>query len=116
MHFVSKEEASVINPMMDFTKARNILYTPNDGHVDPTTVVTQLAQLAKKAGAEVSNFNRVTDINILPSGEYEVITEQGSITAQHVVNAGGCFSPQVGSNGWILCAFSQPSASVFDYR
>ena len=97
MHFVSKEEASVINPMMDFTKARNILYTPNDGHVDPTTVVTQLAQLAKKAGAEVSNFNRVTDINILPSGEYEVITEQGSIIAQHVVNAGGCFSPQVGA-------------------
>ena len=97
MHFVSKEEASIINPMMDFSSARNILYTPNDGHVDPTTVVTQLAQLAKKAGAEVSNFNRVTDINILPSGEYEVITEQGNIIAQHVVNAGGCFSPQVGA-------------------
>ena len=97
MHFVSKEEASIINPMMDFSTARNILYTPNDGHVDPTTVVTQLAQLAKKAGAEVSNFNRVTDINILPSGEYEVITEQGNIIAQHVVNAGGCFSPQVGA-------------------
>ena len=97
MHFVSKEEAAIINPMMDFTKARNILYTPNDGHVDPTTVVTQLAQLAKKAGAKVSNFNRVTDINILPSGEYEVLTEQGSIIAQHVVNAGGCFSPQVGA-------------------
>ncbi|MDC0597378.1 FAD-dependent oxidoreductase, partial [Candidatus Pseudothioglobus singularis] len=97
MHFVSKEEASIINPMMDFSSARNILYTPNDGHVDPTTVVTQLAQLAKKTGAEVSNFNRVTDINILPSGEYEVITEQGNIIAQHVVNAGGCFSPQVGA-------------------
>ncbi|SVD60807.1 uncharacterized protein METZ01_LOCUS413661, partial [marine metagenome] len=70
MHFVSKEEAKVINPMMDFSNARNILYTPNDGHVDPTTVVTQLAQLSKKAGAKVSNFNRVIDINILPTGEY----------------------------------------------
>ena len=97
MHFVSKEEASIINPMMDFSAARNILYTPNDGHVDPTTVVTQLAQLSKKAGAEVSNFNRVIDINILPTGEYEVITELGNIIAQHVVNAGGCFSPQVGA-------------------
>ena len=97
MYFVSKEEASIINPMMDFDKARNILYTPNDGHVDPTTVVTQLAQLSKKAGAEVSNFNRVIDINILPTGEYEVITELGNIIAQHVVNAGGCFSPQVGA-------------------
>ena len=97
MYFVSKEEASIINPMMDFTNARNILYTPNDGHVDPTTVVTQLAQLAKKAGAEVSNFNRVKDINILPTGEYEVVTELGNIIAEHVVNAGGCFSPQVGA-------------------
>ena len=97
MYFVSKEEASIINPMMDFDKARNILYTPNDGHVDPTTVVTQLAQLSKKAGAKVSNFNRVIDINILPTGEYEVVTELGNIIAQHVVNAGGCFSPQVGS-------------------
>ena len=95
MHFVSKEQAAKINPMMTFDNARCILYTPNDGHVDPTTVVTQLAQLAKKNGAEVSSFNRVTDINILPSGEYEVVTELGNITAQHVVNAGGCFSPQV---------------------
>lgn len=96
MYFVSKEEASTINPMMSFDNARNILYTPNDGHVDPTTVVTQLAQLGKKAGAQVSNFNRVIDINILSNGEYEVVTELGNIIAQHVVNAGGCFSPQVG--------------------
>jgi len=96
MYFVSKEEASTINPMMSFDNARNILYTPNDGHVDPTTVVTQLAQLGKKSGAQVSNFNRVIDINILSSGEYEVVTELGNIIAQHVVNAGGCFSPQVG--------------------
>ena len=82
--------------MMSFDNARNILYTPNDGHVDPTTVVTQLAQLGKKSGAQVSNFNRVIDINILSSGEYEVVTELGNIIAQHVVNAGGCFSPQVG--------------------
>ena len=33
----------------------------------------------------------------LPSGEYEVVTELGKIIAQHVVNAGGCFSPQVGA-------------------
>jgi dimethylglycine dehydrogenase len=95
MRFVSKNEAASINPMMNFDNARCILYTPNDGHVDPTTVVTQLAQLAKKNGAEISTMNRVLDINTLPSGEYEVITELGNIVAQHVVNAAGCFAPQV---------------------
>jgi dimethylglycine dehydrogenase len=97
MYFVSKEEAKTINPMMDFDGARCILYTPNDGHIDPTTVVTQLAQLGKKAGAQVSNFNRVLEINIMTNGEYEVVTEQGNIVAEHVVNAGGCFAPQVGA-------------------
>jgi dimethylglycine dehydrogenase len=95
MYFVSKKEASIINPLMNFDNARCILYTPNDGHVDPTTVVTQLAQLAKKDGAEISTFNRVTDINVLSTGEYEVVTESGNVVAQHVVNAAGCFSPQV---------------------
>ena len=95
MDFVSKNEASSINPLMNFDNARCILHTPNDGHVDPTTVVMQLAQLAKKNGAEISTFNRVIDINILTSGEYEVVTESGNITAKHVVNAAGCFSPQI---------------------
>jgi dimethylglycine dehydrogenase len=95
MDFISKNEASSINPFMDFDGARCILHTPNDGHVDPTTVVMELAQLAKKNGAEISTFNRVIDINILNSGEYEVVTESGNVTAQHVVNAAGCFSPQV---------------------
>jgi len=97
MYFVSEEEAKTINPMMDIDGARCILYTPNDGHIDPTTVVTQLAQLGKKAGAQVSNFNRVLEINIMANGEYELVTEQGNIVAEHVVNAGGCFAPQVGA-------------------
>ncbi len=97
MYFVSKEEAKTINPMMDIDGARCILYTPNDGHIDPTTVVTQLAQLGKKTGAQVSNFNRVIEINIMANGEYELVTEQGNIVAEHVVNAGGCFAPQVGA-------------------
>ena len=66
MYFVSEEEAKTINPMMNIDGARCILYTPNDGHIDPTTVVTQLAQLGKKAGAQVSNFNRVIEINKYP--------------------------------------------------
>ncbi|MDG1322453.1 MAG: FAD-dependent oxidoreductase, partial [Porticoccaceae bacterium] len=97
MHFVSKEEASELNPFMDFDQARSIIYTPNDGHVDPSSVVMPLSQLAREQGATVSRFNRVLDINVLDSGEYQVITEKGNIIAEHVVNAGGCFAPEVGA-------------------
>jgi dimethylglycine dehydrogenase len=37
----------------------------------------------------------VLDINLLPSGEWQVITEKGTVTAEVVVNAGGCFARQV---------------------
>lgn len=96
-NFVSKAEAQALNPFMNFDKARVIVSTPNDGHVDPTSVVMPMAQLAKAAGAEINRFTQVTDINQLPSGEWEVVTDKGTITAEHVVNAGGCFAPEVGA-------------------
>ena len=96
MRFISREEAKEINPLMNFDNARCILYTPNDGHIDPTSIVMPLGQLARENGAKVSRFNRVIDINVLPSGEYEVITEKGTVISEHVVNAGGCFAPEVG--------------------
>lgn len=96
MRWVTKEEAKAINPVMNFDSARCILYTPDDGRVDPTSVVMPLAQMARDNGAKISRFNRVTDIITLPQGGYEVITEQGNIIAEHVVNAAGCFAPEVG--------------------
>jgi len=96
MNFVSKEEAAEIAQVMTFPNARAILHTPNDGHVDPTSVVMPLGQLARENGATMSRFNRVIDINVMESGEFEVITEKGTIIAEHVVNCGGCFAPEVG--------------------
>lgn len=96
-NFISKDEARKLNPFMDFDKARVIVSTPNDGHVDPTSVVMPLGQLAKANGAEINRFTQVTAINQLPSGEWEVVTDKGTIVAEHVVNAGGCFAPEVGA-------------------
>ncbi|MBQ0784450.1 MAG: GcvT family protein, partial [Amphritea sp.] len=95
-NIISPAEARNINPLMEFDDCRIIVHTPNDGHVDPTSVVMPLAQLARKNGAEIYLRNRVIDINQLPSGEWEVITEKGTIIAEHVVNAAGSFAPEVG--------------------
>jgi dimethylglycine dehydrogenase len=93
--FVSKAIAKELCPLMNYDGARIIVSTPNDGHVDPTSVVTPLSQAARQNGATISRFNRVTAINELPSGEWEVITEKGTVIAEHVVNAAGCFAPEV---------------------
>ena len=94
-HFVSKAEAKELQPFMDFDNARVIVSTPDDGHVDPTMVVMPMAQLARDAGATIQRFTRVTAIEQHHNGEWKVITDQGDIIAEHVVNAAGCFAPEV---------------------
>ncbi len=96
-NIISKDEAQKLNPFMNFDKARVIVSTPNDGHVDPTAVVMPLSKLARDKGAEVHRFTRVTEINALPSGEWQVVTDKGTIIAEHVVNAAGCFAREVGA-------------------
>ena len=95
-NLINKSEAQEHHPLVDFSNARVIASTPNDGHVDPTSVVMTLASLSTKGGAKIERFNRVVEINQLPSGEWQVVTEKGSVTAEHVVNAAGCFSVEVG--------------------
>ena len=96
-NIISKEEARELHPFMDFDQARIIVSTPSDGHVDPSSVVMTMSQLATSKGATISRFNRVIEINNQPNGEWEVITEKGKIIAEHVVNAAGCFAPEVGA-------------------
>jgi len=97
LNIISKAQARELHPFVDFDKARIIASTPNDGHVDPSSVAMSLAQLGRASGAEISRFNRVLEINARPGGEWEVITEQGNVIAEHVVNAAGCFAPEVGA-------------------
>ena len=96
-HLIGRDDARRLNPFMDFSKAHVIAYTPADGHVDPTAVVMPLARLARRHGAEIYQHNRVLAINALASGDWQVITEQGALVAEHVVNAAGCFAPQIGA-------------------
>ncbi len=55
-----------------------------------------MAKGARNGGAKIYRKNRVTDIKLLPSGEWKVFTENGDIVCEHVVNAAGSFCPEVG--------------------
>lgn len=96
-NFISKQEAQELNPLMNFDKARVIVSTPDDGHVDPTSVVMPLAQLARDKGAEICRNTRVVSVSALTSGEWAIVTDKGTIFAEHVVNAAGCFAREVGA-------------------
>ena len=70
-------------------------WTTGDGHVDPAGVCNAMAKGARQMGASIVTGNRVLEIKQRTSGDWEVITEQGSVIAEHVVNAAGCYARQV---------------------
>jgi len=95
-HLIGPDEIRKLHPLLDTKGVLMGAYTPNDGHTDPSGITNAMAAGAKMRGAEIIRHNRVTDINPLASGEWEVVTEQGTVICEHVVNAAGSFAGQVG--------------------
>ncbi|MCP5083437.1 MAG: FAD-dependent oxidoreductase [Alphaproteobacteria bacterium] len=92
-------EVKALNPLYDIEAAGVLgaLYTPDDGHVDPAGTCFAMTKGARQMGAEVIRQCRVTAVGQLPSGEWDVVTEHGTIRAEHVVNAAGYHARQVGA-------------------
>lgn len=95
-HLISPTEIEELHPLLDTKDIILGLYTPDDGHTDPAGSTHALAAGARQGGAEIYLRNRVTDINQRSDGTWNVVTENGTIVTDHVVNAAGCFAPQVG--------------------
>ncbi len=72
------------------------LFDPHEGAVDPHGTTHAFALAAKKRGAEVILRNRVLALTPLPNGHWRVDTEQGTVEAEHVVNAAGLWARRVG--------------------
>ncbi|HVP86781.1 MAG TPA: FAD-dependent oxidoreductase [Casimicrobiaceae bacterium] len=96
MEMISIDEAARIFPLLDKRYFLGALYNPLEGHVDPSGVTHAYAKAARKLGAEVYRFTRVTDLKPRPDRSWEVITDKGNLVAEHVVNAAGLWAREVG--------------------
>ncbi|MEW6633677.1 MAG: FAD-dependent oxidoreductase [Pseudomonadota bacterium] len=93
---VTPEEIKEICPIVDVSDVLGGLYDSNEGHLDPYGTTHAYAGAAKKRGADVILRNRVVELKQRADGGWDVITEKGTIVAEHVVNAGGLWAKQVG--------------------
>lgn len=84
-----------LHPFYNLDGVIGALYTPDDGHVDPSNVTMALAAGARTLGAKIVRRCRATNIT-KQGGEWLVETEQGAIRCEHVVNAGGTYARQMG--------------------
>ena len=92
---VSADEALDLFPFMQVEGVVGAMHHVLDGHCDPAGTTSALAQGARHAGAEISRFNRVTALTRTRSREWVVHTEQGDITCEVVVNAGGLWADRI---------------------
>jgi dimethylglycine dehydrogenase len=97
-HLISPDEVRQRVPLMGSTDDIILgFWTPDDGWSDPTGSTNAMAVGARQLGAEIARHTLVTAVDQLPDGRWKVITDKGEVTCDHVVNAAGHYSPQLGA-------------------
>ena len=93
---VGPDEISKLSPITNTDGVIGALYDPLDGHLDPYGTTHAYAKAAKMKGAEIVLRTKVEALNPKSDGSWEVITNQGTLIAEHVVNAAGLWAREVG--------------------
>jgi len=93
---VSASEAKAMFPILDDSHFVGGLWDPVEGHLDPSGTTHAYAKAARNLGAQIVLRNPVKGLTQDPDGTWNVITEQGTVRAEHVVNAGGLWAREVG--------------------
>ncbi len=94
---VGPEEIAKIAPVTNLEGIIGGLYDPLDGHLDPSGTTHAYARAAKMGGATIETHCMVRETNQRPDGTWDVVTDKGTIHAEHVVNAGGLWAREVGA-------------------
>ncbi|HKX08646.1 MAG TPA: FAD-dependent oxidoreductase, partial [Stellaceae bacterium] len=76
-------------PFLTLDDLKGALWDPHDGDIDPAQLTQALAKGARDKGAKVRRFTKVTGLAQRPDGTWRVVTDQGEIEAEIVVNAAG---------------------------
>ncbi|AUH64746.1 GcvT family protein [Paracoccus zhejiangensis] len=93
---ITPSEAKAMFPLMDETQFVGALWDPVEGHLDPSGTTHAYAKAARALGAQIELRNPVKELTQDADGTWNVITQNGTIRAEHVVNAGGLWAREIG--------------------
>jgi glycine cleavage system T protein len=96
VEIISPSEALEVMPQLSSKDLFGAIYLPADGHLDPYLTTTSMARLVREMGIPIYTGVRATGIELSPAGEVKrVITSQGTIQTETVINAAGLWGPRV---------------------
>jgi dimethylglycine dehydrogenase len=93
---MSAAEAKKLMPLIEERHFVGAMLDAADGSLDPSGTTHAYAKSARRNGAEIFLNNRVVELKARRDGGWDVITEQGRTSAEHVVNCGGLWAREVG--------------------
>ena len=93
---ITPSEAQAMFPLIDESHFVGALWDPVEGHLDPSGTTHAYAKAAQVLGAEIELRNPVLEITQDTDGIWNVVTKNGTIKTEHVVNAGGLWAREVG--------------------
>ncbi len=93
---LSMAEAKKLNPLLEEQYFVGAMLDAADGNLDPEGTTHAYAKAARIGGAEIHQGCRVTELKARTDGTWDVITVNGNIHAEHVVNCGGLWAREVG--------------------
>lgn len=94
---IGPDEIKKIAPVTNIDGVIGGLYDPLDGHLDPSGTTHAYAKAARMGGATIETQCWVRETHQRPDGTWDVVTDKGSVHAEHVVNAGGLWAREVGA-------------------
>lgn len=90
------DEAVKLFPIMKKDGIVGAVFLPTDGQVEPSSVTMALAKGAKSRGVKFLEGVNVTGFTVVKGQVVEVLTDQGRIKCEAVVNAAGQWAREIG--------------------
>ncbi len=97
MHLISPDEVKRMWPLMDVSDLVGASWLPTDGQASPADITQSLAKGARMHGAKIHEGVTVTGFEMDGGRILAVLTDQGRIACDKVVNCAGMWAREVGA-------------------
>ena len=96
IHTLSPQEAHRMFPLISLDGVVGAMFVPGDGSVDPSSLTQAYARGARAGGVRIHEGVRVVELTVKDRRVTHVVTDQGTIAAEIVVNAAGMWARELG--------------------
>ncbi len=97
MHLLSPSEVKAMWPLLDTGDLVGASFLPTDGQASPSDITQSLAKGARMHGVKIFEGVRVTGFEMNGMRIIAILTNQGRVACEKIVNCGGQWARQIGA-------------------